>query len=311
MKTETSTPSTAESSTDQSTTLPLQVVCELARNIPCSLDLLPRLLACLNSGKATADDLVEIIQQDPGLAANTLRLANSAGFSNGTRCDSLRDAVLLLGRYEIFRFAATILAGQWLRHDVSGYGWEPGDLYKHSMCVAVAAQVLAKDETNKKLNVDPSVAFTAGLIHDLGKLIIAYVLGADQFEDIRKFQEKEECSWRKAEHQLLGYDHTDIGGTLLMGWNYPANLVQVVCYYSRPKLASKQEYELVTLIHAAKQLALMIGTGVGEDGFLGEIDTEALAEFDFTPERLEDALPEVLSEMERVMGQASITKLEL
>jgi putative nucleotidyltransferase with HDIG domain len=171
---------------------------------------------------------------------------------------------------------------------VHGYGWEPGDLYRHSLTVAVAGDLLAK-ETGA---VEPEMAYTAGLLHDVGKLAIAHAC-SEQFETIRQYQAKEHCPWRVAERQILGFDHTEVSGELLTTWKFPASLVEVVKYYPQPTASSTGLRPLVTHVHAAKHLALCLGTGVGEDGFQSELDEAALKDGGIGPEMTEALLPAV------------------
>lgn len=276
--------------------LPVQMVCEMARSIPCSPWLLPKLVALLESDSSNAQDVEKLIMKDPGLAAATLKMANSAFFSKGTSHASLKDAIFVLGFKGLYKMAASSIATRWLVNPVKGYGWEPGDLAKHSLCVAVASELLAKEVSNIK----PELAYTAGLLHDVGKLALAYAC-SEQFETIRRYQAQTGCSWRQAEHDLLGYDHCDIGATLLEGWEFPANLVEVACYYSRPSLAGPDSQDLVVHIHAAKHLALQLGLGVGEEGFQTEIDEEILAAYGYTEEFFEEKMPEIIIQTEKVI----------
>jgi putative nucleotidyltransferase with HDIG domain len=226
---------------------------------------------------------------DTGLASGTLRLANSAYFNNAMPCDTLSDAIVRLGFREIYRLATTKVAGAWLNNKVDGYGWEPGDLYRHSLTVAVAADLLAK-QTGE---VEPEIAYTAGLLHDVGKLALAFVC-ASEFDAVRQFQAREQCPWRVAEQQIFGFDHTVVAGALLETWSFPANLQQVVRFYPRPRLAEPEHRSLVTHIHAAKHLALCLGTGVGEDGYQAELDEDWLRRSGISPEMTEALLPAVL-----------------
>lgn len=282
-----------------SSPLPLQMVCEMARNIPCSPTILPKLMQVLNNPEAGMSDIEHIINLDPGLASSTLSLANSAYFMGTMKCETLRDALTRLGRKEVYRFTVSSAAGRWLNQEIAGYGWQPGDLSRHSVCVALASEILAK-QIGK---VDPQLAFTAGLLHDVGKLALAYSC-SDMFEDIRKLQAEEGGSWRQAEKTYLGYDHTDVGGTLLMNWSYPTSLVEVVVYYPRPSSAAVEFQPLVTNVHAAKHMALAFGLGVGEEGFTTELDETALKNYGFTPEIGEQCLPLVLDMAEKMLGSS-------
>jgi putative nucleotidyltransferase with HDIG domain len=271
------------------TVIPLPQLIEKARTLPCAPWLLPKLMEQLSAQDTTADQIEALIKLDSGLASETLRLANSAYFSGSMPCDSFTDAIVRLGFREMYRLATTKIASRWLHNPAPGYGWEPGDLYRHSLTVAVGADLLAK----KLGRVTPEIAYTAGLLHDVGKLALAFVC-ADSFEEIRRFQAEKQCPWREAESALLGYDHTAVAGALLRTWSFPPNLIEVVSFYPRPRLAATEHQELVTCVHAAKHLALCLGTGVGEDGFTTELDAAILAEQGITPELLESLLPAVL-----------------
>lgn len=281
--------------------LPMQVVCEMARNIPCSPWLLPQLLDVLDNENSSVSDIEHVIVKDPGLASAILRLANSAVFTTGRKCDSCSEAMMRLGRREIYRLAASSVAGRWLVQDVKGYGWEPGDLCKHSLCVAVAAELLAIEKSGE---VEPMTAYTAGLLHDMGKLALAYAC-SDSFDEIYQYQQKNKCSWQRAENALLGYDHCMIGGTLLESWSYPVNLVEVACYYPRPHNAGMAHQDLVTMVHAAKHMAIALGMGVGEEGFTTEMDNEMLEKKGYTSDLMEQIMPDVVEKSTKLLAAAA------
>lgn len=269
--------------------VPLSEVVKRATTLPSAPWLLPKLMEQLSDPDSAADQVEALIKMDSGLASGTLRLANSAYFNNAMPCDSLNDAIVRLGFREIYRLATTKIANAWLSNQLDGYGWEPGDLYRHSLTVAVAADQLAKQTGG----VEPEIAYTAGLLHDVGKLALAFVSG-DQFEEVRRYQAQRQCPWRLAEHQVFGYDHTDVAGELLERWEFPPTLISVVRFYPRPAAAPDDFRSLVTHIHAAKHVALCLGTGVGEDGFQAEIDEAALRAEGITPAMTESILPTVV-----------------
>lgn len=279
------------------TSLPLSQVISQAAALPSAPWLLPRLMEQLADSDSAADQVEALIRMDAGLASGTLRLANSAYFKNAMPCDSLSDAIVRLGFREIYRLATTKVASAWLSNPVDGYGWEPGDLYRQSLTVAVAADLLAK----KTSRVEPEIAYTAGLLHDVGKLALAYTC-ADRFDQVRRYQTAEQCPWRVAEHRVFGYDHTDVAGQLLENWHFPASLVEVVRFYPRPSLAAPEHRSLVTHIHAAKHIALCLGTGVGEEGYQAELDERTLRAEAITPELTEELMPGVLEASAKLLS---------
>lgn len=290
--------------------LPLQIVCEMAKSLPASPWLLPKLQTAIKNPDTTVEEIENLIKKDAGLSSSILRTANSAFFGD-SKCDKLHDALLRLGNREIFKVASMTIAGRWLSNNITGgYGWEPGDLCKHSLCVAIAAEVLAK-ESGK---VPPDVAYLGGLLHDVGKLALAYSC-SDLFEQVRIHQKETQCSWRVAEKTIFGYDHTDVGGILLETWSYPINLIETALYYPRPSLAGKEHLPLIAHVHAAKHLSLQLGVGVGEEGFTTELDESVFAEVGITPEMIELAMPKILIASEKILaaisgGPGKATKFE-
>jgi putative nucleotidyltransferase with HDIG domain len=274
-------------------------VCEKALRLPCSPALLPRLITVLENEDASIDDLQEVIQVDPALASSTLRLANSAFFGAGSsNVENLNEALMRLGQKEVYRLAALSLASRWMTQKVDGYRWEAGDFCRLSLVTAVAAEYLAH-ETGR---VDPKTAYTAGLVHEIGKLAVAHAC-ADQFPLVRKHQSETACTWLAAEKHVLGFDHAEVGAELLRRWKFPSSLV-AVGVHNPPKAGDPADVlPLLVHVHAAKFLAVSIGAGVAEDGFLFELNSSLLIEWGFTPEMLELAIPEVLERAGKLLKE--------
>ena len=149
----------------------LDEVCAQALKLPCGPSLLPRLIATLQDAQSTAHEIEQIISLDSALAAATVRLANSAHFGAREPVAALDEAIVRLGQREIYRLSALALVSRWESVHHENLRWAPGDYSRHSLCTAIAAEVLA--ETTER--IDPAMAYTAGLVCDLGKLALAYV----------------------------------------------------------------------------------------------------------------------------------------
>jgi putative nucleotidyltransferase with HDIG domain len=277
--------------------LSLESVCDKAASLPCAPDLVPKIIVLLDKPDASLSALSDLIARDPGTSAAVLRLANSAYFGRA-KCNSLDEAFLRLGNDEISRLVIGGIVGRWVSAPVEGYGWEPGDLCTHSFTVASAADVIARERGK----VNPKTAYTAGLLHDIGKLGMAHACG-QHFDLVRKRQETSDLSWRELEREVFGFDHTQVGAALLRRWNFPTCLVNVVEFYPRPRAVTGPDRPLVLLVHAAKHLAINIGLGVGEDGFRNELDAPLLLEDGYTAEFFDSLLPVIITEMDNKIGR--------
>jgi HD-like signal output (HDOD) protein len=270
-------------------------VCERALRLPCSPALLPRLAAALESDETSAGQIEQLITLDASLAAATLRLANSAFFRRGT-IDTVEGAVLCLGAKEIYRLAALVLVGRW-SEGAGSAGREPGDFCRHALCTAIAAEVLA--EATER--VPPQLAYTAGLVSDMGRLAIAHSC-ADSFASIRSYQELRGATWEQAEKAVLGYHHGEVSRRLLAAWNFPPALVQAAQHQTAPQQAPRDVAPLLAHVHAARYVAAAMGPGAAEDDFLSGVHGGFLQEWGFTPEILEAAMPTVLERVAARLG---------
>lgn len=272
-------------------------VCDKATRLPCSPALLPRLITVLDKEDASIEELEAVICIDPALAASTLRLANSAFFGS-SKVENLTEALMRLGQKEVYKLAALSMTSRWMSLKAEGYRWEAGDFCRLSLVVAVAAEYLAE----KTERVDPKTAYTAGLVHEIGKLALAYTC-ADQFPQIRKAQSTQSIPWLLAEKQILGYNHAEVSAELLKRWKFSPALVAVGTY-NPPRAENPSAYlPLLVHVHAAKFLAATIGAGVAEDGFLFDLNAPLLVEWGFSADILEVSIPDILDRAGRLLQE--------
>jgi HD-like signal output (HDOD) protein len=275
----------------------LDKVCEAALKLPCAPSLLPRLSLALQSDDSSASDIERLITLDPSLAASTLRLANSAALGAG-KVASVEEAVFRLGAKEIYRLAALALVGRWEAAAGAGLRWTPGDFSRHALCTAIAAEVLA----NTTERLDSQVAYTAGLVCDLGKLALAHGC-RDFYPAVRVCAEQTRCTWEQAERTVLGYHHADAGVRLLKAWNFPTLFLHAVEHQFAPTSAPPDVLPLLAHLQAAKYLATAMGPGVMEEGFLSVVHGGFLKEWGFTAEILDAAMPIVLEKASSRLGE--------
>jgi putative nucleotidyltransferase with HDIG domain len=267
----------------------LDQVCTQALSLPCSPTLLPRLIATLQKEDSTATEVENLIRLDSALAVATLRLANSAALSNGRQVDTLEEAIIRLGHREIYRLAALALVNRWESTHGQALGWEPGDFCRRALCTALAAEALA-ESTGR---VDPQVAYTAGLITDIGKLALAHAC-APFYPAIRVFCEQTNCTWEQAERSVLGYHHAEVGARLLRAWKFPEVFALCVDHQVLPTAAPASAQPLLAHIHAATYLATAMGPGTSDDSFYTAVHGGFLREAGFTLELLESTMAQVL-----------------
>lgn len=204
--------------------------------------------------------LIRAIELDQGLTSNVLRLANSAYFAGPRSIGSLRDAIVRLGTNRIFQLVIMSAIVPVARHEIRGYDIPPGKLLEHSIAVAIGSEEFARCLRVKA----PFFTFTAGLLHDLGKIVLSTFVEVD-VNRIVELAYEGKMSFEMAESEVLGIDHAETGALLLQAWNLPEGIVSAVRYHHEPE-AFEGDPLVVDLIHLADSLALTSGLGRGVDG---------------------------------------------
>ena len=229
-----------------------------------------RVIALTKNPATSAKELENVIGQDPALATGMLRQANSAYYGYARRISSLQEAIVILGFQATQGLAMTFAIAPLLKTQLVGYEIDQDGLWKHSMLTAMAAKNLCK-----KLELPyGDVAFTAGLLHDIGKLVISiYVqqVGAYLLEKVTVAH----LSYVELEENIIGFNHATVGGFMARGWNLPEDLVESISYHHAPSKAQNHAV-LANIIHVANGLASLLGIGGGVDSFLNPIQQEAL-----------------------------------
>ena len=235
------------------------------------------------------EKLVEALEHDQGLTANILRWANSVYFSGRYEIESLRDAAVRLGLDQLKLIVMVSVAAPMVKQAIAGYDLPAGSLFEHSIAVGVGTAELAKIMDMEA----PPHAFTAGLLHDIGKVALGTFI-AVAAEPIKSVTQEQRVSFDEAERLTLGIDHAEAGAILLRHWNVPSTIADVVHWHHRP-----QEYDgestTLDLVHTACILSMKCGLGIGSDGLNYKYSNEVEARLKLTPLQTEKVVSRVLS----------------
>jgi putative nucleotidyltransferase with HDIG domain len=226
-----------------------------------------KLLRMINEDLYEIDDLTEEIRKDQVISAKTLQLCNSAMFSNRKKIESLEHAVVMLGRHLLMKFVISASINGFFSQCGMGYSLCKGGIFHHAVSTAVVAEKLAS-LTGK---ISSSLAYTAGLLHDIGKVALDQYIYAD-FPLFYRQLNDEKQNLIEVEKNVFGIDHTEVGGDLAHSWSLPESLVETVRYHHMPE-NSVQHTELVHIVYLADLLMSRFNTSLE----LERINTEALS----------------------------------
>lgn len=208
-----------------------------------------RVLNALEDGKSSAGLIGEYIGLDQALAANILQAANSAYLGYGPSCTNLTDAVVRLGFARIRTLVLGVAASGSLTGNLPGYRLGAGELWNHSIATAMAAQWFAR----AVYYPNPEDAYVAGLLHDMGKLMLDQFTLAD-YDRLFDLVNNYNLTFYQVELKLFDIDHAQVGGLMAAKWNFPATLIDAIQQHHSPHLA-KTNPELAALVNIANALS--------------------------------------------------------
>lgn len=255
------------------------------------------------SSTSTATSVANHIAQDHSLTACVLRLANSAYYGLSRQVDDLQEAVVVLGMRSVRNLAIVASTYPWMSVALKGYGLAPKMMWTHSFAVGVASQLLAR----KSGKCDEDVAFTAGLLHNLGKLAMSIWL-EKRLTAMLQYAARENMTFDAVERRLFGYDHAEVGAYLGESWNLPPRLVAAIRWHHNPDGADPHD-PIVDCVHVGDYFTMSLGFGLGADGLRYEFCESALKRLSIgtgETDRLLDTFTNQYLEYEQMLDSLNI-----
>lgn len=209
-------------------------------------DVCIKVFGLLESGSASAQEIGDVISHDPSLTARLLQLVNSSFFNFARRIDTVSRAITVLGTRELYSLVLAVSA-------IKSFSRLPVTLvnidtfWRHGIFTGLLAREIAR----KIRILHPERLFIAGLLHDIGSLVL-YARMPDQMADLMLMSEGEEDVLHRAEQEQFGFSHGDLGGALARVWNLPEQLQDAITHHHDPGADQSSD---AAIIHLADALA--------------------------------------------------------
>jgi len=230
------------------------------------------ILKLAKSEDATSDDIADKLQLDPGLLATMFKLVNSSAYGFNKQVKDLSLAVTLLGLEEIANLVLAAQIFDKLGSYEDGAGLDLKEFWRHSVGTAFVARAVAR-----KLNTEVESAFLAGMMHDLGKIILDRYFD-DYYKAVFEVIAGEDITIAQAEKEILGVTHAAVGGQLAEEWKFPKNYLNAIAYHHDVRSAPRYQ-RLVCIIHLADIICRQLKYGNGGDNQDPEPEDAALDRF--------------------------------
>ncbi|GAB6161470.1 HDOD domain-containing protein [Desulfothermus naphthae] len=231
-----------------------------------------RLKKILESSTSSAKDIAQVIGSDVALTTRLLKLVNSPLFGLTQKIDSLERAVSLVGEEELTSLVLGISAIRYFK-DIPPELMDMQTFWKHSLSCAIFAKIIA----SKYKDVTDETLFTAGLLHDVGKLILFKNMPYSSVETL-VFARENMIPLIEAEEYVLGFTHTEVSKLLMDSWEFPDTINDIVSNHHNPIEASFEKG--AAIIQLADNLANAVGLSYGTTFVVPGMDEEVFDKLD-------------------------------
>jgi len=262
-------------------------------DLPSLSPVLAHLIATLGREDASVAEVAAIIRQDPVIAARVLRAANSAAYIGRSPVSSIRDALLRLGLARIRRLA--LVASLYDAVPVRGTRAAREIFWQHSLAVAHGSEIIARHAIGAPDDLDPESVFLAGLLHDLGLLVLESHYPKES-SAVKRYADTKGVALCVAELEILETDHGELGALLATHWTMPESITGAIRAHHRFDLAPVEYRWNAAVIHLADNLVSQEAIADLKEGSTGRFDNAAIEALGLFPEAVLQITEETRSE---------------
>lgn len=261
-----------------------QVVSNI-QNLPTPPIVFQQIQKVINDPNCSASMVAAILAEDPAMSVKVLKLTNSAYYGLSREVNSVKQAVVIVGLEAIKNLvlSASVL-DMFKGKDIDQEAQER--FWRHSLATGFCCRILAKGLQDQCI-MDQDTAFSAGLLHDLGKVVFTCFL-KDEYKQLQVAREVDKSSPEfELENKTLGYNHAQVGGFLAVLWKLPNKLSDAISYHHNPQ-ELEEENLLVHLVHISNYIAKKTFYDQDEQETIGYLNPESLKIMDIEEEKLEE-----------------------
>lgn len=254
------------------------------------------ILRVLEDPKRSVSQLIRIVECDAPLTLRVLRLANSAAFALASEVESVAHAISYLGERAVVAAALSQGASEIFETPLDGYASEGTGLWSSSLRTAVASRLVAQQAD---IGVSPTLAYTGGLLRDIGKLVVSKELEGSTAEAVAQVDAGEARDFCAAERDLVGFDHTEVGSMIAGRFRLSPALAEVIRHHHAPSEASAEHAGLVCAVHVGDALSMMLGGEPSADNMAYRLESQAIDRLKLTGQGMQSLAAATLDEFSR------------
>jgi putative nucleotidyltransferase with HDIG domain len=277
------------------------------RNLPTPPIVFHQIQKAINDPNVSAGQVAAILSEDPAMSVKVLKLTNSAFYGLSREIEAVKEAVVIVGMEAIKNLVLSASVLDMFKSDNIDQEFQE-KFWRHSLATAVCSRLLARRLRQRGI-VDPDAAFSAGLLHDVGKMVLSCFLP----EEYSRFSETRSADRKSTDYSLeldrLGYTHAQVGSYLAIQWKLPQRLNEAIAFHHEPLLSQIGE-PIAHIVHIGNYLAKQAFLDRSERHLLGSLDEGVVALMEFPAEEIESytaLLQEEYVKAETFMKMAGIS----
>lgn len=228
-----------------------QVVSNI-RNLPTPPVVFHQIQKVLNDPKVSAAQVAAILAEDPAMSVKVLKMTNSAFYGLSREIESVKQAVVIIGMEAIRNLVLSASVLDMFKGKANDQEFQE-KFWRHSLATAFCSRILARRLRSKGM-VDPDAAFSAGLLHDIGKIVLCCFLPTEYEKFVQEREQNRTAASYEIEEKALGYTHAQIGSLLAVQWKLPTKLGESITFHHQPELPAVPE-PVCYIVHLANYIA--------------------------------------------------------
>jgi putative nucleotidyltransferase with HDIG domain len=260
------------------------------KRLPTLPEVARKISKMVEDDKTSATELARIISTNTAISERVLRLVNSSFYGFPDRISSMSNAIIFLGFDVVKSLIICVAVFEMMEKGMPG-------LWEHSLGCTIVSRLIAK----KVKGCDPEEISVAGMLHDIGKVVVSIQL-AEDYQEIKKTIAEKKINFLKAEKEVLELTHEDLGGWLAESWHLPAGLREPIACHHYPQQA-RQAILATAIVHLADFLVRAVGHGSGGDPWVPVLNHNAWERLGLSMEDLEEIIFDFCDELESLESE--------
>ena len=280
-----------------------QLICDRVNNLSTLPDMIHKVVSLVQDEKTSATKLGDLISYDQAISTRLLKVANSAYYGFPREISTIQHAIILIGFEQVKSLSLGIAVFDVMKGADDTTSLMQDAFWKHSAGCSLAAKIICK----KLGKPDGGVAFTASLLHDIGKIILANFFSREYKVVLEKVQEDGK-SFVEIEEGVFGFTHADVGEWLCSRWKLPRSLASSVRYHHKVKEVDPDNLHITSVVHLADVICRRAGIGNSGNETIPPFQKAAQEELCIDEEQMDQMIAELKEEEEKVTAFISSIK---